>query len=206
MTLRQKIWPIKRGQSKGRKHVFAIIISSAHECTLVFTRVFSSFTLIFTNNEFVSDWQSPLKSRGEAQEQKTKNECQSQNIQTNKPKSTLSTSTGISLDSLLAKKCVPERPLLTCKRAHQSETHSLLVNIKVEARKKTYVNTRAHSCAELVIIANTCLFKRNPFLPNSQIFCPGHFANYTTIGVVYMLCCDCGYFSIGRTKLEFWRA
>lgn len=47
--------------------------------------------------------------------------------------------------------------------------------------------------------------KKKPILPNGQIFCPRHFANCETIGVVYMLHCDCGCFYIDKTKLEFWK-
>lgn len=46
---------------------------------------------------------------------------------------------------------------------------------------------------------------KNPILPNGQIFRPKHFANCKTIGVIYMLWCECSCFYIGKTKLEFWK-
>lgn len=49
------------------------------------------------------------------------------------------------------------------------------------------------------------LIQRNLILPNGQTSRPRHFANCRTIWVAYMLCCDCGCFYIGKTKLEFCR-
>lgn len=40
-------------------------------------------------------------------------------------------------------------------------------------------------------------------LPNSTKFEPTHYANCKTIGVVYMLYCQCRSFYIGKTKQEF---
>lgn len=40
-------------------------------------------------------------------------------------------------------------------------------------------------------------------LPDGSEFTARHFANCKTAGVVYLLTCPCGYFYIGKTKLEF---
>lgn len=40
-------------------------------------------------------------------------------------------------------------------------------------------------------------------LPNGLPFKPQHYANCKTVGVVYLLKCQCGRFYIGKTKLEF---
>lgn len=42
-------------------------------------------------------------------------------------------------------------------------------------------------------------------LPNNNKFVPGHFSNCKTVGVVYLLQCDCQCFYVGKTKNELWR-
>lgn len=45
----------------------------------------------------------------------------------------------------------------------------------------------------------------NTVLPNGIIHKPKHFANCKTIGVIYLLTCQCNRFYVGKTKLEFWK-
>lgn len=47
--------------------------------------------------------------------------------------------------------------------------------------------------------------KSNIKLPNGQNYAPKHFANCRTIGVVYLLICDCACYYVGKTSQEFWR-
>lgn len=49
-----------------------------------------------------------------------------------------------------------------------------------------------------------CMHTESNFrLPNGRIFKPTHYANCETVGMVYMLSCQCGSFYIGKTKQEF---
>lgn len=45
--------------------------------------------------------------------------------------------------------------------------------------------------------------KSNTLLPNGQTYKPQHYANCKTMGVVYLLMCQCNRFYMGKTKLEF---
>lgn len=47
--------------------------------------------------------------------------------------------------------------------------------------------------------------KSNIKLPDGSKYTPKHFANCKTIGVIYLLMCDCASYYVGKTNQEFWR-
>lgn len=95
-----------------------------------------------------------------------------------------------------------EHPTITFRRTKSNKDQLVQSEFVGHFRSDPCKNVSIFTCGGYTI----CRFMNTQsdiLLPNGLPFKPQHFANCKTVGVVYLLACQCGSFYIGKTKLEF---
>lgn len=99
---------------------------------------------------------------------------------------------------------VAATPAFTFRRAKSLKDKLVSSEFKGGCSKDPCKRPGTFRCGE----CNYCQFmntSKSITLPNGEKYRSKHYANCRTIGVVYLLLCDCACFYVGKTMLEFWQ-
>lgn len=95
---------------------------------------------------------------------------------------------------------IPNTPAITYRRT---------CSLKDQLVRSDYVGTfRSNPCKRLgTFTCGGCSFSRymntqpNTILPNGKLYKPKHYANCKTVGIVYLLTCQCQCFYVGKKQI-----
>lgn len=108
----------------------------------------------------------------------------------------------LSMDTTLVS-FVSTQPLITYRKASSLRDKLVCSEYKITKQHSTKP-VGAFRCGN----CNYCQYMnigKYKDLPNGQKFKPRHFVNCRTVGIVYLLQCECNCYYVGKTKLEFWQ-
>lgn len=99
---------------------------------------------------------------------------------------------------------VPEKPAITYRRTKSLGDYLIKSEFK-EDRGDPCKHLGTFSCGGCGYCQFLWSGTKKIRLPNGTLFVPKHYANCRTMGVVYLLTCECGSFYVGKTIQEFWK-